>query len=52
MSENHEKAQGPSWPKRVAWLVVIWGASIAVLTIAAYLLRMVMNFAGMTAGDS
>ena len=51
MAENNSKTPRPSWPKRIAWLVGIWGASIAVLAIAAYLLRVVMDLAGMTAGN-
>ena len=50
--ENDRKQSRPSWPRRIAWLVGIWGASIAVLAIAAYLLRVLMDFAGMTAGNS
>lgn len=38
------------WLRRIAWLVAIWAASIAVLAIVAYGLRLVMNAAGMTAG--
>ncbi|HEY9279602.1 MAG TPA: DUF2474 domain-containing protein [Eoetvoesiella sp.] len=37
------------WGKRVGWLIAIWTASIAVLAVAAYGLRIVMNLAGMTA---
>lgn len=50
MPENNIKAARPLWLKRVAWLVGIWAASIAVLALAAYLLRIVMETAGMTAG--
>ncbi|NYT57724.1 DUF2474 family protein [Alcaligenaceae bacterium] len=37
------------WIRRLAWLLGIWAASIAVLALAAYLLRLVMNAVGMTA---
>ncbi|RTZ40950.1 DUF2474 domain-containing protein [Candidimonas sp. SYP-B2681] len=40
------------WGRRIAWLVGIWAASIAVLAIAAYLLKLLMNLAGMTTGHS
>ncbi|MGP1615095.1 MAG: DUF2474 domain-containing protein [Pollutimonas bauzanensis] len=46
------KKDRPSWGSRVAWLIGIWAASIGVLAIAAYLLRLLMNWAGMTAGHS
>ncbi|HUH60785.1 MAG TPA: DUF2474 domain-containing protein [Candidimonas sp.] len=42
----------PGWLRRFAWLVVIWAASVGVLAIVAYMLRMLMNMAGMTAGPS
>lgn len=38
-----------SWRRRIAWLIGIWAASIAVLALVAYALRLVMNAAGMTA---
>lgn len=37
-----------SWPRRVAWLVAIWAASVAALAVVAYLLRLLMNAAGLT----
>lgn len=36
------------WSKRVGWLVGIWAASIVVLAILAYGLRIIMNWVGMT----
>lgn len=40
------------WPARLAWLLAIWAASIAVLAIVAYVLRVVMESLGMTAGSA
>lgn len=39
-----------SWGRRVAWLLGIWVASVGALALAAWLLRLVMDFVGMTAG--
>ncbi len=38
----------PNWCKRLAWLVLIWAASVAALGVAAYVLRLVMGWAGMS----
>lgn len=38
----------PFW-QRLAWLLLIWCASVGVLSLVAYLLRLLMNAAGMTA---
>ena len=38
-----------SWPRRIAWLILIWIASIAALAIVAALFRVLMNAAGLTA---
>jgi len=40
--------RGHLWVRRLAWLFVIWLASITVLAIVAFLLRLVMNAAGLT----
>ncbi len=48
MQEVKHKSQA-SWRRRIMWLVGIWAASIAVLAVAAYALRLVMNAVGMTA---
>lgn len=37
----------PLW-QRLIWLVSIWAASVLALTLVAYLLRVVMNAAGLT----
>lgn len=36
------------WGRRVAWLLTLWIVSIAALAALAYLLRIVMNLAGLT----
>lgn len=48
-AEHQKPGKRRQWLRRIAWLVGIWAASIAVLTIFAYALRLVMNAAGMTA---
>lgn len=37
-----------AWWKRIGWLILIWAASVAVLAVLAYLLRLLMNAAGLT----
>jgi hypothetical protein len=37
------------WLRRLGWLVLIWGASIAALAVVATLLRILMGFAGLKA---
>ena len=37
-----------SWWRRVAWLIFIWAAGVSVLAVLAYLLRLLMNAAGLT----
>lgn len=44
--------KGSSWLRRIAWLVGIWAASVGILAIVAYALRLLMNMAGMTTGSS
>src|SRR5690606_18699105 len=36
------------WVRRMLWLLAIWAASVAVLGLAAWVLRLVMGLAGMT----
>ena len=36
------------WGRRVLWLVAIWSASVAVLGVAALLMRGLMSMAGLT----
>ncbi len=38
----------PCWLRRVAWLVAIWCASVAVLGVVAYAFRGVMGWVGLT----
>lgn len=39
----------PSWPRRLAWLVLIWAASVAALAVVALGFRLLMSLAGLTA---
>lgn len=36
------------WLRRFGWLVFIWTVSVSALAIAAILIRLLMNLAGMT----
>jgi|EndMetStandDraft_5_1072996.scaffolds.fasta_scaffold365356_1 uncharacterized protein DUF2474 len=42
------QAEKVDWLRRIAWLVLIWTASVATLTVAAVLFRILMNIAGLT----
>jgi Protein of unknown function (DUF2474) len=44
----HPSAGAQTWLRRVAWLVVIWAASVLALGAVAGLFRVVMNLAGLT----
>lgn len=35
------------WLRRLAWLAIIWAASVAALGVFSYLLRLFMNAAGL-----
>jgi hypothetical protein len=37
------------WMRNVGWFVLLWTASVAVLTIVSLIFRILMNLAGMTA---
>ena len=37
-----------NWPRRVAWFLALWSASVAALGVVAGLFRVVMNLAGLT----
>ncbi|MBP0573187.1 DUF2474 domain-containing protein [Mycobacterium tuberculosis] len=39
----------PSLASRLAWLVLIWGASVVALAAIALIFRLVMGLAGLTA---
>jgi len=43
------RARFRSWAQRLGWLAGIWLASVAVLGLAAWVLRLLMNAVGMTA---
>ena len=36
------------WLRRIGWLVLIWGLSVAALAVVAMLLRALMGLAGLT----
>jgi len=36
------------WWKKLAWLALIWTLSVAALGMVAYLLRLIMNAAGLS----
>ncbi|HLH11579.1 MAG TPA: DUF2474 domain-containing protein [Methylovirgula sp.] len=38
------------WLKRFGWLALIWTASVAALAVVALVIRVLMSFAGLTAG--
>ncbi len=38
----------PAWGRRIAWLVGLWLAGVAVLGLVALLLRVVMRLAGLS----
>jgi len=41
-------AGGPRmWFKRFGWLLLIWACSVAALAVVAFLLRLLMNAAGL-----
>jgi len=48
MRDDGQDARARRWTTRVLWLIAIWAASVAVLALAAYALRFVMGWAGLT----
>jgi hypothetical protein len=38
----------PNWPKRIAWLVILWLLGVAVLGATAIAIKIVMRAAGLT----
>lgn len=42
------KKQATSWKQRVGWLVLIWAASVAALSVVAVAFRSLMGLAGMS----
>jgi hypothetical protein len=41
--------QNPArWSSRLAWLILIWGASVLTLGVAAYAFRILMAWVGLT----
>ena len=54
--ERHAAADGqpgggtsPRWGRRIAWLVGLWAAGVALLGLASWLLKGFMRWAGLTA---
>jgi len=45
---SHARERKP-WGRRIAWMIGLWAASVGVLALVAYLLRLVMEAVGMTA---
>lgn len=37
-----------SWWRRVGWFMLIWAASVTVLSVVAFVFRVLMRFAGMS----
>lgn len=46
MLEPHEAKSARPWMTRLGWLVLFWVGGVATLALVAYLLRVVMNWAG------
>lgn len=40
-----------TWSTRVLWLLAIWAGSVATLAVVAWLLRLFMHWAGMSAPE-
>lgn len=47
-ASGNTPAPEPRWSRRLAWLAVIWVASVATVALVAYGLRFVMGWAGLT----
>jgi hypothetical protein len=47
---SRQPETGNSWWKRLGWFVLIWTCSVTALGLAAYAMRLLMKFAGLTAG--
>ncbi len=41
-------ANAKLWLRRIGWMVLIWGASVAALGVAAFAFRLLMSMAGLT----
>lgn len=50
MGVERPEVDRPNWWKRVGWLIGIWTASVLVLAVAAYAMRLVMNLMGLSTG--
>lgn len=49
MHRRDEDWDGPSWPRRIAWLVALWVLGVLALGLVAGLVRLAMTAAGLTA---
>jgi hypothetical protein len=44
---DRPEAERPSWPRRIAWLILIWATSVLALGVVVLLFRLLMNVAGL-----
>ena len=49
MHRRDEDRDGPSWPRRIAWLVALWVLGVLALGLVAGLVRLAVTAAGLTA---
>lgn len=42
-------ADRPRWRNRLAWLILIWAAGVACMGLAAWLIKLLMRAAGLSA---
>jgi hypothetical protein len=45
----HPSVGAQTWLRRVGWLVLIWSMSVLALAVVAFLFRILMALAGLTA---
>ena len=49
MGRDPQAAASARWGRRIAWLVGLWAAGVALLTLASWLLKGFMRWAGLAA---
>ena len=49
MAQNGRRNTKRRWVVRIGWLLFFWGAGVIALALVAYILRMLMNWAGFSA---